>query len=53
MIHKIEQLARLRTEARRLAHSGAYRDFVEVRRELMARGHEDAWKIFRNLMDAV
>ena len=49
MKHQIERLARLQTEARRLARSGAYHDFVEVRRELMAGGHEDAWKIFKNL----
>lgn len=49
MKHRIEQLARLQTEARSLAHSGAYSDFTQVRRELIARGHRDAWKIFENL----
>jgi len=48
MKHRIEELARLETEARRLAHSGAYSHFAEVRRELIARGYEDAWKIFKN-----
>lgn len=48
MKHRIEELARLQTEARRLAHSGAYSHFAEVRRELIARGHADAWKIFKN-----
>jgi hypothetical protein len=49
MKHKIDELARLETEARRLANSGAYAGFVDVRRELTARGHEGAWKIFKNL----
>ena len=53
MKHQIERLARLQTEARRLARSGAYHDFAEVRRELMAGGYEDAWKIFREFLDAI
>ena len=45
---RIERLAKIETEARRLAHSGAFRNFSAIRHELIAMGYHDAWQIFTN-----
>jgi hypothetical protein len=48
MKHRIERLAQIETEARRLARSGAFRDFSAIRHALIEGGYPDAWQIFTN-----
>lgn len=48
MKREIERIANIETEARRLANSGAFNNFVAVRRELIASGYKEAWKMFNN-----
>jgi len=48
MKRKVERLAQVETEARRLANSGDFQSFRTIRRELIAAGYEEARQIFRN-----
>jgi len=43
-----EQLARIETQARVLAQSGEYYGFKQIERVLIARGYQEAAKIFAN-----
>jgi hypothetical protein len=43
-----ELRARLETEARKLAHSGQYRNSAAIERELVARGYPGLQKFFAN-----
>jgi hypothetical protein len=49
MKHRIESLAQIETKARRLAHSGAYREFSVIRRQLeKTEDCDDLELVFRN-----
>ena len=44
----VESLARIETEARKLARSGQYQSFISIELALLARGYRDAAKVFAN-----
>jgi hypothetical protein len=44
----LDQLARIETEARKLARSGEHRGFGSIQRVLLARGFAQAHKVFAN-----
>ena len=48
MKQHVERLAKIETEARRMAQSGAYMEFSTILRHLDERGYRDARRIFKN-----
>ena len=47
-VGKLDRRARIESEARRLARSGEYRSFRSIYLALVARGFEEAAKVFAN-----